>query len=246
MAGLLEKIRIGVLATAHSLADQVIDLNSAAAVKQYIRDLENSLSRLKDASAEATGYTRTLAREEEHLEAQIEELNHNIQFILSDGDESNDHLAIPLEARLMGLEENLRAKQAEATEAHRTAQALSEVVSQLSAKHASMVANLQRIEAMERTAKAKESAARTLEQVGRMTGSGAGAVSVDDVAARLQRRADVADVKLEQAMGGVRATMQNDVLLAQAQARLAARKAQMAGEQPHPPAQTGEPDDFRD
>lgn len=227
MAGLLEKIRLGVLATAHSLVDQVIDLNSAQAVRQYIRDLEGQLDRLRDASAEATGYTRTLAREEEQLEAQIAELNNNISFILSDGDTSNDHLALPLEARLIGLEENLQNRQGEAGDAHKTAQALGEVVSQLQAKHAQMVGQLQRIESLERSAKAKEAAADTLDRLGKMAQTGAPTASVDDIAARLQRRADVADVKLEQAMGGVNAQMGKDVLLAQAQARLAARKQRM-------------------
>jgi hypothetical protein len=38
MAGLLEKVRIGILAQAHSVLDKLIDLNSPQAVRQYIRE----------------------------------------------------------------------------------------------------------------------------------------------------------------------------------------------------------------
>jgi phage shock protein A len=230
MASLLGKIRIGVLAAAHELADKLVDLHSTGAVKQHIRDLERMLDNLEDAAAEAAGYRRTVTREEQKLAAQIAELDHNINFILSDEDEANDHLAVPMEARLVGLEELHATQQEEVAAAIRTSQSLDEVVSTLRAKHVSMVAQLKKLEAMERAAEAKERAAEAIVEADEITSEGAD-VSVDNVTRRIQERADVADVKLERAMGGMADKVEKDVVLAKAKARLAERKARLAAEE---------------
>jgi len=87
MAGLFQKARIAALSAAHSLMDKVVDLNSIGAVKQYVRDLENALEDLEDASAAATGHVRTVQRDADQIKSQIQELNQNIDFILSDNNQ---------------------------------------------------------------------------------------------------------------------------------------------------------------
>src|SRR3989344_5452236 len=104
MASLFEKIRTVVLANAHQLLDAAIDLNSVAAVKQHIRDLEGAIDQMEEAVIEANGNRTTVKRQLNDKRSQIAELNQNIDFIVGDGDESNDHLALPMEARLQGLE----------------------------------------------------------------------------------------------------------------------------------------------
>lgn len=239
MAGLFEKARVVALSTAHALLDKAIDLNSIGVVRQYVRDLENSLEDLQDAAAVAAGHVRTVTREGEQLEAQVAELNRNIDFILSDNKPENDHLATPLEARLIGLEERLRATKEETTASETTARALSEAASALKAKHAAMAQQLQRLEAMDRATKAKEQAAGAMRRAGRIASAGAD-VSVDDVTARVQRRADVADARFARAMGEMAGQVERDVVLAQAEARLAQRKARLAGTPPGSSAPGGE------
>ena len=73
-------------------------------MKQYVRDVENALEDLEDAAATAAGHLRTVQRDQVQLQSQINELNRNIDFILTDVNPANDHLAKPLEARLIGLE----------------------------------------------------------------------------------------------------------------------------------------------
>ena len=194
-----------------------------------IRDLETSLDQLEDSAAEATGYRRSVIREETQLKAQIAELNRNIDFILGDENESNDHLAKPMEARLMGLEESLVTKAEEVQSAISVAQMLDEAVSNLRTKHQKMVAQLSKLEAMERATAAKLQAAKTAVMAGQMASSTAD-VSVDDVEARLRRRADVADEKFDRAMEGVEGSFEKDVILAQADARLEERKARLAAQ----------------
>jgi len=236
MASLLEKIRTAVLANAHKLIDAVIDLDSIAAVKQHIRDLESAMDKMEEAAIEAGGHRRTVTRETQQLQAQITELNQNIDFILTDADQDNDHLALPMEARLAALEEEHQAIAAGVEAANQVAQALNEALSKVQAKHQAMVAQLAKLEAMDRAAKAKEQAARTMEQVSEMDLEGAGA-SVDNVAAKIQRRADVADERFDRAMTGVSGGFEKDVALAQAEARLAARKARLTSN----PSESDEP-----
>ncbi len=109
----------------------------------------------------------------------------------------------------------------------RTAQALAEAVSTLQAKYQAMVEQMQRLEAMDRATKAKESAAQAMRNAGRVSATG-GRVSIDAVADRIQRRADVADAKFELAMGDMSNQVEKDVVLAQAEARLEQRKARLA------------------
>ena len=172
MAGLFEKARIAALSAAHALLDKVVDLNSIGAVKQYIRDLEGALEDLEDATAAASGHVKTVKRDAERLKSQIKELNQNIDFILSDNKPENDHLATPMEARLIGLEQRLSTKDEEITTGQKTAQALAEATSTLRTKHQNMLQQVQRLEAMDRAAKAKESAVSAIRQAGKITSAG--------------------------------------------------------------------------
>ena len=157
----------------------------------------------------------------------MKELNQNIDFILSDSNPANDYLAKPLEARLIGLEQRNNAKNEEITSTQQSSQALNEAVSTLQTKYQNMVEQLQRLEAMDTAAKAKESAAQAIRNAGRMASAG-GTVSVDDISDRIQRRSDVADAKFQQAMGDMSGQIEKDVVMAQAEARLEQRKARLS------------------
>ncbi len=233
MAGLFEKARIAALSAAHKLLDKTIDLNSIEAVKQYARDLEKALEDLQDATAAAAGHVRTVQRDSEQLTYQIKELNQNIDFVLSDNKPENDHLATPLEARLIGLEQRMSGKGEKIAAGEKTAQALAEATSTLRTRYTNMVQQIQRLEAMDRSTKAKESAVKAIRQAGKIASTGTD-VSVDAVADRIQRRADVADASFERAMGDMTDSVEKDVVIAQAQARLEERKARLAIAAPQP------------
>jgi phage shock protein A len=235
MASLFQKARIAALSTAHSLMDKVVDLNSIGAVKQYVRDLENALEELEDSAAVATGHVRSVQRDADSIQAQIKELNRNIDFILSDNKPENDHLAQPLEARLIGLEQRLTARQEELGTGQKTAQALSEAVSTLQVRYQNMLQQVQRLEAMDQAARAKEKAVEAMKQAGQIAGTGSD-VSIDAVADRIQRRADAADARFERVMGDMGGQVEKDLVIAQAQARLEARKARLALPPSPPPA----------
>ena len=239
MAGLFQKARIAALSAAHALMDKVVDLNSIGAVKQYVRDLENALEDLEDASAAAAGHVRTVQRDAEQIRYQIKELNQNIDFILGDNKPDNDSLATPLEARLIGLEQRMSTKAEEIATGEKTSHALVEAVSTLRTRYQNMVQQVQRLEAMDKATKAKESAVEAIRQAGQITSAGAD-VSIDAVADRIQRRADVADARFERVMGEMSDQVQKDVVIAQAQARLEQRKARLALPSPENKELTGQ------
>lgn len=226
MATVGEKVRIAVLAGVHGLLDKVIDLNSVGAVKQYIRDLEGAVEKLEEASAVAGGREVTVRREVGVLRAQSEELDRNIDLLLSDNDPKNDSSAKVLETRLIGLEELLQSKTEDLTDAVQTASQLRQALADLEAKHIKMVQQVKRLESMDAAAKAKEQVAGTMKKVTQQIAGGAG-ISVDNVAAKIQERADVAEQKFQRAMGGVASETEKDVTLAEADARLAARRARL-------------------
>ncbi len=227
MAGLLQKARIAALSAAHALMDKLVDLNSIGAVKQYIRDLEGSLEDLEDASAAAAGHVRTVERDADQIRSQMKELNQNIDFVISDDKPENDYLATPLEARLMGMEQLISTKDEELATGRKTAQAISEAVATLRTKYQNMVQQVQHLEAMDMATKAKESAAEAIRQAGQIASTGSD-VSIDDVTARMQQKADVVDARFERALGEMSSQVDNDVVIVQAKARLEQRKARLA------------------
>lgn len=227
MASLFNKIRTAALAAAHRLADAAIDLDSVGAIRVHIRDLEEALEELQDAAAAESGNVRSLERTAIALEAQANELDSNIEFLLGDEDESNDHLATPLQAKLDALRKTLDGKREELETARKTAAMLAESASNLQIKHASMVERVGYLESLERRTKAQEQAAEAV-QSATASVAGVDGASVDNAEARLQKRAAVADARFQRAMGAFASGAGQDVAVANAQAEIARRKAAIA------------------
>src|SRR5262249_61711940 len=124
MAGLLEKVRIGLLAQAHTVLDKFIDLNSPQAVRQYIRELESSIEGIENDAAEAAGHVTTTDRDVHRLMGQIESYDHAMDTILTNSDPSSTDKARELQVKLNGFKQQLEAKRTEETTARETAHAL--------------------------------------------------------------------------------------------------------------------------
>lgn len=229
MASLLEKVRIGFLAQAHSVLDKLIDLNSPQAVREYIRELESSIEGIENDAAEAAGHVTTTDREIHRLMGQVDSYDHAIDAILTGTDPSANDKARELQVKLNGLKQQLEAKQTELAAAKETADAISHSLSALRSKHASMVQQLSTLDSMDKAAKDKERAAQALQQAARISNIGSD-ISVDDLASRIQARHDVADEKLKRALASVDDTLGKDVALTQADADLAARRARLSGQ----------------
>lgn len=223
MATILQKLRTIVLGNAHALLDRIIDETSIPSIKQNIRDLEEAIGELQDEAATAEGSKVTAEHNLTGINSQVDELNKNIDFILGDGDDVNDHLAEPLQARLIGLEKQQKAAAEEVEVYKQTMQAVDQVVSALQAKFQTRLTQLNLLESQDKTSKAKNKAAEAIEMAVKI-GDGP---SVDNIGERIERESNIADARLRRAMGSVESGLSQDSLLADARARLAARKAQL-------------------
>src|SRR2546425_1813070 len=228
MAGLLEKVRIGFLAQAHSVLDKIIDLNSPQAVREYIRELERSIEGIENDAAEAAGHVTTTDREVHRLLGQIESYDHAIDAILSSVDQASTDKARELQVKLNGFKQQLEAKQTELTTAKETADAIVHSLSALRSKHQSMVQQLTTLDSLDKAAKDKERAAKALQQAAKISSIGSDS-SVDDLASRIQARHDVADEKLKRALASMDDVAGKELALTQADAEIADHRARCAG-----------------
>ena len=234
METLAGKLRIAILGNLHDLVDKVIDLNSVAAVKQYVRDLENGLEKLGISIAEQDGALKTLQRTAESKSARIEELSENIDRILSDGNPDNDNLAVGWQQNLNRMKAELASLRQELEAAQSADDALKQTEQALRSKKDAMNAQIEHLESMDRVTKAREAAAASVQaaiQIGTSAGVG---VSVDDVAHRMQQRSDVAEAKLQQAMGNLSGMAGTDESLEMAKLDIEARKQRLAAQNAAP------------
>ncbi len=218
---IFQKLRTITLGAAHSLLDRVIDEMSIPALKQYIRDLEVAIENLKDEAATAEGCMTTANSNLTAIDAQIKELDTTIGFILGDGDNSNDHLAEPLQVRLTALQNNRVTIATEVETYKQTMLSVDQVISALEAKLQVQLAQVTLLESQAKSTAAKTRAAKAIEAAGRFTDG----PSVDNLAERVANNSNIADAKLRRAMGDIQTGLGQDTLIADAKAKLAARKA---------------------
>ena len=97
MASLIDKINTLIKANLHSMVDQALKQNSLAVIDQYIRDVDNNLDALEDATVTVGGQVKTLQRKLDDFTAQEAELDKNIDIFLRQG---KDDLARAAQAKM--------------------------------------------------------------------------------------------------------------------------------------------------
>lgn len=223
MASIFNKIRTVILSNVHSLLDEAINLNSIGAVKQHIRDLGVAIEETEDAAATAQGDMRTANDNVKLTTASMAELQANIDLLLNDNDESNDHFAAALVEKLMTYEEILAEQQAIVASNQETLASLNDVVGKLRSKHVQMLRQMKALESLEKSANAKIKAADAIKSAAEIAGD---APSVDNLVAGIKQKSNVADARLSRAMGQFSSESADPVRDAKVAARLAEMKAE--------------------
>lgn len=193
---IFSKARTIVLGTTNDLLDKVIDMNSPTMLRQYVRDLEDAEAKLRNEAAMAAGGIRTLTREKGDLESRLATETTLAKKFQAEG---NTALARTHASAAVTLQTDLKAKTQELADQTTTSQNLDAALAKVDAKHTDMVNAVRRLESLDRTTKAKEQAASTLQSVAAATASGS-SISIDSIQDKMQRRADVADEKFDRAM----------------------------------------------
>lgn len=197
MSGFLAKFRVITLGAVHDLLDKQIDMNSPSVIRQYTRDLEDALDRMKGEAANQAGNVRTLKREKAELEGRIKTTEATIERLVAGGHED---LARPKAADLVRMREKFSHADENIATAQKASSDLDIAVANLENKHATMVDRVRTLESLDRDTKAKEDTKRTLQAAGRLVQGGAD-INVDDVESRMRRRNDAATEGFNRALG---------------------------------------------
>lgn len=225
--GILSKLRTITLGNLHELLDATINLNSMAAVKQHVRDLETASEQIDRSAAVAKGRVTQAQTEIAHVKEGIAKDNGKIDLILGDGDDSNDDLAIPIQKRVTAAEANLEDMNANLVTLQKTATALGQASAKLHAKTEEMIKQCKRLQDMERTTAAQEQAAGALKAANSAVASGSKA-SIDSVEQKIKDRAAEAGAVFDQQLAEATSSDDGAVEDIAAKQALAARKARLA------------------
>jgi len=82
MASLLDKINTLISANLHAMVDKALQSNSVAVMDEYIRQAEDNLDKLEDATATVGGEVKTLKRKADEYSAQAAKLDRDIDALL--------------------------------------------------------------------------------------------------------------------------------------------------------------------
>ncbi len=229
MASIFDKLRNITLSNIHTLLDTVTDWNAIGSVKQRVRDMEEAKKTISVEAAVAKSAVKEKGKEIANKELQIKTTDENITLILTDADPTNDHMAEPLEARLIGYETELSRLQEELANGQKLAVQLTEAAEKVKSEHAKALARLNELIALDNSAKAQETAADALEAVADITSSNAGS-SVDNVTKRIKDRSTRAGARMDLALGSMTDQLDVDVVALQAKDRIAKRRAAFQAE----------------
>lgn len=207
---LFQKGRLVVLGNAHDLLNKLIDTNSPAAMKQYVRDVETQLFALQTEVAAQDGQLRTMRRENTDLQTKIANNEAMITRILGGTDANKETIAKQQAAVVVGQRSQFADKATQITAQETTVTSLQQAVRQLQSKHDEMLNKVRDLERMDRDSKAKERAVQAVRSVNQIMG-GADSFSVDDVQARMASRNDVANAAFDHEMGTLAAAQENPV-----------------------------------
>jgi len=222
MASLLEKVQTLVSANLHYLVDQALKQNSIAVINQYIREVEDNLEDLSEATATVGGQVKTLRRKHEEYQARAAELDRNIDLFLQEG---RDDLASAAQSKLNSTQRLVETYAQQLEQMEREYQSLRDARLKLEAKLTTIKQEREHLEALLELAKSKESTVKAIKSLDDLAGVGDADVAriADSIRARLDR------ASAESEMRAVSLDKQMDEVLDRSEldAQLAARKARL-------------------
>jgi phage shock protein A len=222
MASLLEKIQTLISANLHAMVDSALKANSMAVFDQYVREVEDNLENLEDATATVGGELKTLRRKKAGLDQQTAELDRNIDIFLREGKED---LALAAQSKLNSVnrlnqnyEEMLERQEAEF-------QNLQDARLKLEAKLTTVKQEREELQALLDLARSKELTAKTIKSLDDLMGTDDADVS--RVAEGIRVRLDKASARSEMLAGSLDAQMDEVLEKSTLDAQLAERKARL-------------------
>lgn len=222
MASLIEKVNTLISANLHYLVDQALQSNSIAVIQQYIREVENNLQDLTEATVTVGGQVKTVRRKYEEQQAKAAELDRNIDLFLQQGRED---LARAAQSQLNSAQRLVETYGSQLEQMQREYQSLLDARLKLEAKLTTIRQERQELEALLELAKAKEITAKTIRSLDDL--SGAGDADVARIADSIRSRLDRASAESEMRAATLDKQMDDVLGRSELDAQLAARKARL-------------------
>jgi phage shock protein A len=192
MASLLEKVRTLISANLHSIVDAALKSNSIAVVDQYIRQIEDSLDDLEDATATVGGQVKTLRRKLEEYRSKVDELDRNIDLFLK---EEKGEVAAAAQSKLNSAQRLVQNYEEQLARQEKEYEALQDARLKLEAKLTSIRQEREELQALLDLARSKELTARAIGSLDDLAGSGD--IDVARIAESIRARLDKAAARTE-------------------------------------------------
>jgi len=222
MASLIEKVNTLISANLHYMVDQALKSNSIAVINQYIREVENNLEDLSEATITVGGQVKTVKRKYEEQRAKAAELDRNIDLFLQQG---RDDLAGAAQSQLNSTQRLVDAYGSQVDQMQREYQSLLSARLKLEAKLTTIKQERQELEALLELAKAKEITAKTMKSLDDL--SGTGDADVARIADSIRQRLDRASAEGEMRAASLDKQMDEALGKSELDAQLTARKARL-------------------
>ncbi|MEO1286377.1 MAG: PspA/IM30 family protein, partial [Chloroflexota bacterium] len=104
MATLMEKVRTLLSASFHDMIDKALKRDPIRTLNQYLREHQDALEEMRTDRAIAVGNLKTATRKLTETQQLIEDIEVEIEDILTDDDATNDYLLGYLQFRLQYLQ----------------------------------------------------------------------------------------------------------------------------------------------
>jgi phage shock protein A len=222
MASLLEKARTLVSANLHYLVDQALKQNSIAVINQYIREVEDNLEDLSEATATVGGQVKTLRRKHEEYQARAAELDRNIDLFLQEG---RDDLARAAQSKLNSTQRLVETYAQQLEQMEREYQSLRDARLKLEAKLTTIKQEREHLEALLELAKSKEITVKAIKSLDDL--AGVGDADVARIADSIRSRLDRASAESEMRAASLDKQMDEVLDRSELDAQLSARKARL-------------------
>jgi phage shock protein A len=222
VASLLDKVGTLVRANLHSLVDEALKKNSVSVLDEYIRQAENNLDDLEDATATVGGNVKTLERKYQEFKAKADKLDRDIDLLLQRGKEE---LAMAAQSKLNSTRRLAEDYEAQWTQQQREYKALIGAKLKLEAKLTTIRQEREELQALLQLAKSKEITAKAISSLDDVVGVGDSDIARigDSIRSRLDKasaRSELAASRLDDQMDDVLERTELDIQLEERKRRL--------------------------
>jgi phage shock protein A len=192
MASLLDKINTLISANLHAMVDKALQSNSVAVMDEYIRQAEDNLDKLEDATATVGGEVKTLKRKADEYSAQAAKLDRDIDALLQQG---RDDLAAAAQSKYNTTQRMAEQYQQQYERQQAEYKMLLEAKLKLEAKLTTTKQEREELLALLDLAKSKELTIKTMKSIDDIVGSGD--ADIARIGESIRSRLDKASAKSE-------------------------------------------------